>query len=223
MVDDHIFREVEEELRRERFANLWKRFGTVIIGAIVGVVVVILGILWWQDRQVANRQAAGDTFIEALKLASTGKEDEANAKLETLAEDSTDGYELLARLHLAAKKAAVGQTAEAELLYKKIVVDASADSILRDYAKLNLALLRLDGATHEETLNALKGFIEPGGAWRSTALEVVALAAMKEGKFEQAQERFTEIVSDSATPSALRRRAQIMLDVIATRKAEARS
>ncbi len=223
MVDDHIFREVEQELRRERFTNLWNRFGTVFIGAAVGLVIVVAGILWWQNRQVANRQAAGDTFIEALKLASTGKEEEANEKLEVLADSSTDGYELLARLHLAAKKAAFGQTAEAELLYKKIVVDASADSILRDYAKLNLALLRLDGATHEETMNALKGFIEPGGAWRSTALEVVALAALKEGKLDISQQRFTEIISDSATPSALRRRAQIMLDVIATRKAEARS
>ena len=223
MVDDHIFREVEQELRRERFTNLWNRFGTVFIGAAVGLVIVVAGILWWQNRQVANRQAAGDTFIEALKLASTGKEEEANEKLEVLADSSTDGYELLARLHLAAKKAAFGQTAEAELLYKKIVVDASADSILRDYAKLNLALLRLDGATHEETMNALKSFIEPGGAWRSTALEVVALAALKEGKLDISQQRFTEIISDSATPSALRRRAQIMLDVIATRKAEARS
>lgn len=220
MVDDQIFREVDEELRRERWATIWNRYGVLILAGALAVLLVIGGIIGWQKWQVSARQSAGDQFIEALKQESAGKTESAFKTLEKLADGSTKGYELLASLHLAARKASAGETAEAELHYKKIAVDGGADKILKDYAKLNLALLRLDGASFEETKGALQEFVTPGGAWRATALEVVALAALKEGKLDEAQSGFTEIVGDRSSPSALRRRAQIMLDVIATRRAQ---
>lgn len=220
MVDDQIFREVDEDLRRERWAQLWERYGTLFLMAALAVVAIIAGVLAYQNWQITERQAAGDKFITALQQDSAGKTEEAYKTLEALSEDSTTGYEMLASLHLAARKAAAGQTAEAEVLYKKIAVDGGADKILRDYAKLNLALLRLDGASFDETRDALAEFVIAGGAWRATALEVVALAGLKEDKLDEAQERFSEIVKDNASPSALRRRAQIMLDVIATRRAQ---
>lgn len=220
MVDDQIFREVDEELRREKWEKLWQRYGTYFVLAAVGVVAIAGGIIGYQKWQVSQRQSAGDEFISALKLESAGKEEDALKRLQALSDESTTGYELLASLHLAARKASVGQSAEAELLYKKIAVDPSADKLLLDYAKLNLALLRLDGASFEETSGALAAFTTEGGAWRSTALEVVALAALKENNLDEASERFRQILDDRSSPSALRRRAQIMLDVIATRKAQ---
>lgn len=219
MVDDQIFREVDEELRKERLQAIWKKYGTWIVGGVVGVVLIVGGLGIWQNWQVSQRQAAGDEFIQALKLVSKGEGEKAAKLFEKLSDDSPSGYELLARLHLAATRAKNGQTAEAEILYKKIAVDPSVDKILGDYAKLNLALLRLDGASYKETSEALGSFVTAKGTWRGTALEVIALAAMKEGKLDEAKKNFNEIIAARSLPSALKRRAQIMLDVIATRKA----
>ena len=37
-----IFREIDEELRQERFEKLWQRYGKVVIGAAVGIIVSVL-------------------------------------------------------------------------------------------------------------------------------------------------------------------------------------
>lgn len=217
MVDDNIFREVDEELRRERLNKYWDKYGSWVIGAAVGFVLIVAGSLQWQNWQTSKRQAAGDQFIEALKLVAQGKDQQAAEKLKTLSESGPQGYEVLSKLHLASVKAANGETGEAEIMYKKIAIDPSADKILSDYAKLNLAMLRLDGATYDETDKALSGFTKKGAMWRPTALELVALAALKEDKLDIAKNRFTDILVDGASPNALKRRAQIMLDVIASR------
>ncbi len=42
-----IFREVDEDLRREQFKRLWDRFGTYVIGLAVLIVVVTAGYRGW--------------------------------------------------------------------------------------------------------------------------------------------------------------------------------
>ena len=38
-----IFREIDEELRQERFEKLWQRYGKVVIAAAVGIIVSVGG------------------------------------------------------------------------------------------------------------------------------------------------------------------------------------
>lgn len=220
MVDDNVFREVDEELRRERMAKLWDKYGTLVVGAAIALILVMAGSIWWQNQQVSKRQAAGDQFIQALRDVGKNENDKADEKFKALIENSPSGYEVMSRLHLAANLAAKGQTGEAEILYKKVTLNPSADKILRDYAKLTLAILQLDGATYDETLKSLGDFTKPGAIWQSTANEVVALAAFKESKFDIAKSHFTDIMTNSKTPSALKRRAQIMIDVIASQQVQ---
>ncbi len=220
MVDDNVFREVDEELRRERLEKLWEKYGTIIIGAIVLLILGVAGSIWWQNQQVSKRQAAGDQYIQALRDVAKDDTDKADDKFKALIENSPKGYEIMSRLHLAANLASKGQTGEAEILYKKVTLNPSADKILRDYAKLNLAILKLENASYEETSKSLGEFTKPGAIWQNTASEVVALAAFKEGKYDLAKTGFTDILTNKSTPSALKRRAQIMIDVIATRQAQ---
>jgi hypothetical protein len=220
MVDDNVFREIDEELRRERLAKIWDKYGTLIVGAIAAFILLIAGSIWWQNQQTLKRQAAGDQFIKALRDVAKKDTEKADTVFKALIENSPEGYEIMSRLHLAANLAAKGQTGEAEILYKKVTLNPSADKILRDYAKLNLAILQLDGATYDETLKALGEFTKAGAIWQGTANEVVALAAYKEGKYNEAKTHFNDILTNKSTPSALKRRAQIMLDVIATTQAQ---
>src|SRR6476620_8362432 len=86
-----IFREVDEDIRREQYKKLWDRFGIYVIGLAVLIVVLTAGYrgwVYWQDRQA---QAAGDRFLAALQLATDGKHTEAEAALATIAADGTGG------------------------------------------------------------------------------------------------------------------------------------
>src|SRR5688572_23023181 len=64
-----VFKEVDEDLRREQLKSIWDRFGIYIIGAAVLIVVATGGYrLWeyWQDRKAEQE---GDRFIEAMAAA----------------------------------------------------------------------------------------------------------------------------------------------------------
>ena len=37
-VEDSLFREIEEDLRQEHWAKLWKRYGNYVVGAVIALV-----------------------------------------------------------------------------------------------------------------------------------------------------------------------------------------
>ena len=100
-----IIREVDEELRHERYKKLWDRFGLYVIGA---ALIIVLGVAGWRGWEwYAARQAAesGARFEVALQLATDGKREEAQAAFEAIAENGTAGYRTLARFRAAAAAA----------------------------------------------------------------------------------------------------------------------
>src|SRR5689334_14370895 len=100
MVSD-IFREVDEEVRRERLQQLWTRYGHF---AVAGALLLVLaiggwrGYQWWQSKKAAE---AGAQFETALQLAGDGKHEQALAAFDKLAQDGTASYRTLARFRAA--------------------------------------------------------------------------------------------------------------------------
>ena len=56
---DHFMREVQEEMRRERLAGIWDRYGVFIIAAPALLVLAVGGYKYAEYRSLSARQAAG--------------------------------------------------------------------------------------------------------------------------------------------------------------------
>ncbi|MDB5622431.1 MAG: tetratricopeptide repeat protein [Devosia sp.] len=57
MSQDNIFREVDEELRSDRMRAFWRRFAPYILGAAVGVVLIVAineGWTWYHSNNAAQ-------------------------------------------------------------------------------------------------------------------------------------------------------------------------
>ena len=84
MSEDTIFREVDEELRRDRLQSGWRRYGPFVIGAaiaVVGIVAVNEGWSWWQN---SNSARSSDQFYAALNLDDGGDIAGAQKALDTV-------------------------------------------------------------------------------------------------------------------------------------------
>src|SRR5713101_1201649 len=90
-----IFREIDEELRRDNLLKLWQRYGKYIIAVAVLAVVIAGGIVAWRDHQAAERQAQGQRYSSALALIREGKDGDAAKLFARLAAEG-GGYSLLA-------------------------------------------------------------------------------------------------------------------------------
>ena len=64
-----IFREVDEDIRRERYAKLWKAYGRYVIGAALALVIGVAATIGWREYTRAQREADGAQFAAALDLA----------------------------------------------------------------------------------------------------------------------------------------------------------
>src|SRR6267143_799660 len=89
-----IFREIDEELRRDNFRKLWSRYGRYVIAAAVFVLVVAGAIVAWRDHQLSERRAQSTRYASALALAHEGKEADAVKVFAAIAQEG-GGYAVL--------------------------------------------------------------------------------------------------------------------------------
>jgi hypothetical protein len=220
MVDkeDALIREVDEELRREQWAKLWERYGTYIIGAALLLVVIVGGHRVWQDRQLARAAAAGAQYNEAMRLASTGKADESAKLLDELAASGPGGYPALAELQRAGAMIKAGRPLDSLAIFEKIAKDSGTDSMLRDFAALQAASIRLGVADFTEMQNRLNPLAAETSPWRHSARELIGLAAIKAGKFDDARAALGAILGDREAPQGALERARVMLGSIASQE-----
>jgi len=212
--DDSFIREVNEELRSDQMRLIWKRFGRVLIGAAVLVVLGTIGKVgydYWRDREAS---ASGDQFLAALTLAREGKNEEALTALTNLEKDGFGSYPVLARMR-AASLTAETDVPGAIAAFSAIAKDTSVPQALRDAARLRAAYLLVDTGTYEQVSAEAEQLATPQDALRHSAREVLGLSAYRHEDYKRAKEWFEAILNDSEAPRNLANRAQMLLDLIA--------
>jgi hypothetical protein len=214
--DDGFLREVEEEIRRERIEKLWRQYGTYFIAGAALIVFGVLGYQYLQNRRTTAAEATGARYMDAVALADDGKEGSAAAEFKKIAEDGTGGYPDLAHLQLAGALLKEGKKADALATYEALANKADADDLLRGYAALQAAAMRLGDADFTEMQNRLNPLIGDESPWRYSARELLGLAAFKAGNWNEARTVLTPLLVDQKTPQSIVERAQIVLAEIAT-------
>jgi hypothetical protein len=209
-----IFKEVDEDIRREQLHKLWDRFGPYVLGLAVLIVAVTAGYrgwVYWQDRQA---QASGDRFLNAVQLAADGKHDDAIKALQALTTDGHGAYPTLARFRIAGEEADAGDTKGAVSEFDSIAADNSAPAEIRSMARLRAALLLVDTSTVADLQQRIGDMAATGNQWRAVAREILGLAAWRTGDLATARQYYTDIGSDVDAPNEAHQRAALMLGLI---------
>jgi len=214
MSDDSFIREVNEEIRQDQARAIWERFGPILIGAAVLVVLGTAAFVGWEYWTTNRANASGDRFSQALTLANEGKSDEAIAALEKLEADGYGAYPLLARMRAATVLAEKGDAAGAVKEFDAVAADGSIPASLRDMARLRAALLLVDSGSHADVAARVEPLTAESNALRHSAREALGLAAWKEGKSADALTLFDQIAADAAAPRNSRERATLMTELI---------
>ncbi len=205
-----IFREIDEELRRDNFLKLWQRYGKYVIVAAVVLVAATAVAAGWREYLSRQRQAEGVRYAAALDLARQGKDQEAAGAFAGIAQNSNAGRAVLARLEEAALKAKAGDQPGALALYQSIANDGAADQAYRDLANLLAARLELD-KDPKDAAARLAPLTDAGNPWHASALELTAIAALDQGDKTKARATYQRLADDLAAPQGVRARAAEMV------------
>ena len=200
-----IFREVEEDVRRERLEKFWKAYGSWVMAFAVLVLVAVGGYQFWQRHETAERMKTSDAFAAAQRISDPGQAAAAFAKV---ADDAKGGYRLLAQLSQANALHASGKVLDAVALYKQI---AAADSgEVGAVARLRAAWALAANASRADLETLLATLDTPTGAWRQLAREILAFSDYRGAKIKQAATEYHALADDAQAPDGLRVRARAM-------------
>jgi hypothetical protein len=207
-----IIREVDEDLRREQFERLWKRYGSAVFGVSLLIVAATAGTVAWQNWSLARQQERTAVLLAATELAtpSEGKVIDRAAAAAALADAATklEGPAVaLARFREAALRAELGDKAASAAIYDQLAGSGTVDPALRELAALLATLQQLDSGDPAQLQARLTPLMADTGVWRWSARELSGILSARAGDTVRAKEIFDGLAADPGTPNGVRNRA----------------
>jgi len=207
-----IIREVDEELRRENWEILWKKYGKFAVAAAMALVLGTAGVVGWREYDRSQREEAGGRFGAVItEVENTKEAAQAADLLAAYIPEASGGYATLARLREAKLRADAGEPELAIALYEALAGDNSVEPVFRDLAMLYSVRMQVDSGDPVALDTRLSPLAADGSPWRYTARELQAVLALNGGDSAAAREIFANLADDTQAPDSLRTRASEML------------
>jgi hypothetical protein len=212
-----LFREVDEEIRKDKATEFWFKHGTKLV---LAATLIIAGVAGWQayTRYEFGQRAALGAAFEAAMAEANAEKPEATASLTTLAEGKTGTYPALARFRLASDLARKAQDEagrkDAASAFDALAKDAALPTEWQELASLRAAYVLLDDAPLADIEARLTPLMAAGKPFRHSAREALALAAWRVNNQDRALEILQQVILDTETPQNMRQRAEAMLAVV---------
>jgi hypothetical protein len=203
-----IFQEVEEEVRRERFEQLWKQYGDYIIAGACLLVIGAAGIQLWRTYEHNQYLKASDQYAAAEEMAESGQPALAAQAFGHLADTAPGGYRVLARLQHADALLASGQREDALSLYKEIA--NGGDPLMGDVARVRAAWAEADYLPRSDVAATLGGLTDPASPWHAFAMEILAYDDYRNNATKAALGEYQALADDPKTNQSVRERASVM-------------
>jgi hypothetical protein len=215
-----VFREVDEDLRRDQIGRLWKKYGMQTIAAFVAIVLVAGATVAWRAYRAASARAASLKYQEVVQAGENATQkapEERLSALDAITNKLTPGYRVLARFDRAAALTEAHHPDEAIKLLDAMAADTSVDAALRDVAQIKAAFLRVEIVSFAEMKSKLAKLAAPESAFRFSAAELLGYAAFRAGDLAAARTYYQSITSDLSAPADIRQRAVDMLSEVEQR------
>ncbi|MFA5956442.1 tetratricopeptide repeat protein [Hyphomicrobium sp.] len=213
--DDGLLREVREEIRREQMYKIWQRYSSLIVGAAALIIVGVAGYQYLEKRRIASAEAGGAEFTAAETLNDDKKKDEAEKAFKAIADSGPAGFAALAKLRLAGTAAKDGKIADAVATYDSLAKQAGGDDLLKSFAQLQAASLRMADADYAEMQNRLAPLAGDDQPFTKSARELLGIAAYKAKKYDEARKYLEPLLIDPNASQDIQERVKIVMGELA--------
>ena len=206
-MNETFLREVDENLRRDQMQDFFKRYGALLIIAVILFLAASGGFIWWKQHKVKRSGAEVEKLAAIYKDVGSGKMDQAPQQLDELAKSGSKAVRASALFARGALALQQNDTKLAASTYKSIADDSGLPKPYRDAALVRQTALEFDQLQPGDVIARLQPLAKPGEPWFGSAGEMTALALVKQGKRQEAGQLYAAIAKDQGVPQTIRARA----------------
>ncbi|HPI62962.1 MAG TPA: tetratricopeptide repeat protein [Alphaproteobacteria bacterium] len=217
---NEIFREIEEDIRRDQMSKIWKKYGSWLLTIILAIILLTVILVWWRQQQENRQYERAIIYQNAQEIIASGNPLNAEDLLLSLIKEE-GGYSMLARFELAALRVKSGNLETAINIYSGISEDQGVYYPYRQLSMIKHALLLIEMpeinanglANMNKTLeNSLKA--PTPLALALSINEVQVLLHLKLGQILEAKQGIIRIIDNPNAPVNMRRRLTELLKTI---------
>ena len=204
----NIFREVDEDIRKERYINLFRKYGVYVIALIVIIVGTLAGIQFYSGHQVNKNEML---FAEYINIIENNSDD----TLEKLSDSGNTSNLFLNGMYLLKRSdllVASGQIAQATLLLSEAIENNALNKIHNDVAIYKLLMINIETLSIEEIKSYQNKLISEVDAFYLTE-ELIAIKFLIEGQKEDAIKKFSELSTNNSVPIEIKNRSAVFIKI----------
>ncbi|MBR1649329.1 MAG: tetratricopeptide repeat protein [Alphaproteobacteria bacterium] len=214
-IQDAFIREVDEDLKNDQLKKLWDKYGVfavIFVVAALSLAVSYESIKAWYIKRAENWS---DAYAVALNLQTMGKYDESLEAFNTVIDEKFGAFADLARMQRINVLLDAKQQDKAIEELKTLAFNQKFNPKLRDTALIKLASYAMEEKTYDEMKEMLAPIADDASnAWHSSALEILALSAIKNNDKETARSIYEQILQDHDISDGTKERASEILSVL---------
>lgn len=218
MVD--FINEVEEELRKDEYNRLLRRYGPYIVAIIVAIVAATGFLEYQKYTQDQSARATSASYVDASDKAAAGDVEQSITEFMAIAEKAPAGYAGLSLVRAATLKLESGDSTEAVRLLDRA---ASTFETRRhaQLAQIKAAYILANEGAYSDVINRIGPLMEKDAPYEFLARELMGFAALKSGDETLAREQFGYLESIPGVPAPIKERAKQNLSLMRTASAAA--
>jgi hypothetical protein len=205
---DSFIDEVNEEVRRDRMFNLFRRYGWIAVAAVLLLVGGAAWNEWRASQEQAQAEAMGDAIVAALNLET------ASARAAALQEIEVTQASAIVQLLSAAQLASDDRGDEAVAQLTAVHSNEALPLIYRQIAEFKSLVIADAGQNVETRRNGFEDLISSGSALRVLSEEQLALLDIGANDVGGALVRLQRLLEDSEITPGVRRRVTQLITAL---------
>ena len=204
-----ILRQVDEDLRKEKFTSLWNRFKIYIISA---TLLLIISVSVYQYLEISEYNEKVSTIEKYYKASNNESIEEILGKLEII-ETSNEFSQNLIDLKMADIHIVKGDI-ERGLENLEQIFKSKNQSILGDLALYKYLMLKIDQVTLNEFNNLIENFNSKENNFNYLFSELVGIKNIIDGQYSEGKIIFESLLKDASVSNEIKIRAEKYINII---------
>ena len=209
----NIFNEVDEDIRKERYKNLWSNYGKYIIGFLILIVITFSLTQYFQAKNISDNKAILDLYYSAAEKIEKNQLDFANQELEIVYSEKNKTLAALSGFKLSETYLKNNQKEAALSLLEEITDNSSLETIYRELALYKYIMINFDNINIDDIENKIASIGVNKKILSPYFQEIIGIKYLTIGSIKKANSIFTDLLFKEGTPFDLKMRLDKLIQI----------